>query len=70
MVGPRIRNALAVTDAYDFGSKEMPAPSAFAWKARADVLAQGLDALPLHAPWAVLSGALFGILIGAIVYAF
>ncbi|MDJ0520691.1 MAG: OPT family oligopeptide transporter [Planctomycetota bacterium] len=54
---------LLMTEAYDFGSKEMPAPSAFAWKAMADVLAQGLDALPMHAPWAVLVGALFGILV-------
>ena len=29
----------------------------------ADVLAQGLDAMPLYAPWGVLVGALFGILI-------
>jgi len=54
---------LLMTKAYTFGSPDMPAPSAFAWKAMADVLARGLEAMPLHAPWAVLAGALFGITI-------
>ena len=54
---------LLVTSAYPLGSDKLPAPSAFAWKAMADVLAQGLDALPTYAEWAVLCGAIFGILI-------
>ena len=54
---------LLVTNAYPLGGDKLPAPSAFAWKAMADVLAQGLDALPMHAGWGVLAGALFGILI-------
>jgi len=54
---------LLMTSAYTLGSDEMPAPSAFAWKAMADVLAQGFDALPKYAEWGALAGALFGILI-------
>jgi OPT family oligopeptide transporter len=52
---------LLVTAADPLGSDKLPAPSAFAWKAMADLLAKGLDALPTHAEWAVLAGALFGI---------
>lgn len=43
------------------GSKDLPAPSAFAWKATAELLAVGLKALPPHAEWGALAGALFGI---------
>ena len=45
------------------GSKDLPAPSAFAWKATAELLAVGLKALPPHAEWGALAGALFGIAI-------
>ena len=54
---------LLMTNAYTLGDKDLPVPSAFAWKAMADLLAQGFDALPMYATWGVALGALFGILI-------
>jgi len=51
---------LLVTNAYPLGSDKLPAPSAFAWKAMAEVLAEGFDAMPTHAAWAALAGLLFG----------
>lgn len=45
---------------YEFGGAEYPAPAAFAWKAVAELMAQGFGALPLHAEWGMLAGAVFG----------
>ncbi len=46
---------------HDIGaSKDYPAPAAHAWKAMAELLSEGLDALPTHAGMAVLIGFLFG----------
>ncbi len=43
--------------------KSMPAPAAHAWAGMARVLAQGLDALPPNAEYAVLVGLVVGIVI-------
>jgi putative OPT family oligopeptide transporter len=51
---------LLVTNAYEIGSDKLPAPSAFAWKAMADVLAIGFHAMPTNAVYAALCGLLFG----------
>lgn len=49
---------------YDIGrGEEMPAPAAGAWKAMADLLTQGFDALPPHVEWAIGGGIAFGILV-------
>ena len=45
---------------YDIGGEELPAPAAHAWRAVAELLAQGLDALPPMAQYAVLGGLLLG----------
>jgi len=45
---------------YEFGGKDYPAPAAFAWKAVAELMAKGFDALPPMAGWGMLFGALFG----------
>ncbi len=47
---------------HDIGGADSgyPAPAAHAWKAMAELLSEGLDALPTHAGWAVLIGFLFG----------
>lgn len=42
---------------------DLPAPSATAWKATAELVATGVDALPRHAGWGVLAGLIFGTLI-------
>lgn len=42
------------------GSEEYPAPAAFAWKSVAEVLTQGMGALPDHAVAAVIAGLVFG----------
>ncbi|MCB9674282.1 MAG: OPT/YSL family transporter [Alphaproteobacteria bacterium] len=46
--------------------KSMPAPAAHAWAGMARVLAQGLDALPTNAEYAVLCGLAFGIAVPVI----
>ena len=52
-----------VTEAWELGSDKLPAPAAFAWKAMAEVLNQGFDALPPMAVEAVMWASLFGIAI-------
>ena len=47
---------------YEIGGEEMPAPAAHAWKSMAELLSQGLDALPPMAPWAVGLGFAVGVL--------
>ncbi|MCL4220773.1 MAG: OPT/YSL family transporter [Phycisphaerales bacterium] len=49
--------------AYEIGfDAEYPAPAAHAWRGVAEVLATGLDSLPPNAPWAILAGLIFGML--------
>lgn len=43
------------------GTKELPAPAAKVWAGVADLLAQGVDKLPVSARWAILAGAILGI---------
>lgn len=45
---------------WEIGGKELPAPSAFAWKAVASVMSKGLNVLPPLTGTGVLIGALFG----------
>ncbi len=54
---------LLVTSAYPLGGEQLPAPAAFSWKAMAELLTEGLDALPPHAETAVAVGAAVGILL-------
>lgn len=44
-------------------TKQFPMPSASAWKAMADLLANGVSELPTSAMWAVLVGGLIGIVL-------
>lgn len=47
--------------AYRIGTgDQMPAPAAHSWKAMAQLLVEGFDALPMHAEWAILAGLVFG----------
>ena len=48
--------------AYEIGGEELPAPAAHAWRAMAEVLSKGADALPQHAETAVICGLIFGAL--------
>ena len=54
---------LLVTSAYPLGGEQLPAPAAFSWKAMAELLTQGLGALPPNAEVAVAAGAAFGVLL-------
>lgn len=47
-------------DITKFGSKTMPLPNVIVWKGLAEVLNQGLTAIPVSARWAILAGALVG----------
>jgi uncharacterized oligopeptide transporter (OPT) family protein len=49
-----------LTSAWELGSDKLPAPAAFAWKAMAELLADGLSSLPPYAPLAMFLGAIFG----------
>ncbi|MEO2046759.1 MAG: OPT family oligopeptide transporter [Pirellulales bacterium] len=49
--------------AYEIGGERLPAPAAMAWKAMAELLANGLDSLPPHAEIAVAVAAGCGILL-------
>ncbi len=51
---------------YEIGGEEIPAPAAHAWRAVAELLAQGLDALPPMATYAVAGGFLLGIIVPVI----
>ncbi len=46
---------------YDIGGEQFPAPAAHAWKAMAEVLSVGFEALPTNATGAVLVGLAIGI---------
>jgi OPT family oligopeptide transporter len=49
--------------AYTIGEGDLPAPAAHAWKAMAELLSQGLGALPENSASAVLGGLIFGALV-------
>jgi uncharacterized oligopeptide transporter (OPT) family protein len=51
------------TGAYKLGDKELEAPAAFAWKAMAELLVAGFDALPPHAELAVAIAAAVGVIL-------
>jgi uncharacterized oligopeptide transporter (OPT) family protein len=46
--------------AWGLGSEELPAPAGIAWKAMAEIMVQGLGALPPHTPKVALFAAIFG----------
>ncbi|MEL6342943.1 MAG: OPT family oligopeptide transporter [Myxococcota bacterium] len=46
--------------AYEIGGEELPAPAAHAWRAMAELLSEGLSALPPQASAAVIGGLIFG----------
>ena len=48
------------SSAYKIGGEKLPAPAAMAWKAVAQVMAQGFEALPAHATTAMICGLVFG----------
>jgi OPT family oligopeptide transporter len=52
---------LLITHGQVLGEGDFPAPAAFAWKAMADVLSEGLRALPTYAQWGALFGLVFGV---------
>jgi uncharacterized oligopeptide transporter (OPT) family protein len=49
-----------LTRAWGIGSEKLPAPAAFAWKAMAEVLADGFGALPPYSAIAATIAAVFG----------
>ena len=51
------------TASYEIGGDKLPAPAAFAWKAMAELLAKGTDALPAFALEAALIAAIVGIVL-------
>lgn len=50
------------TTSYEIGGAKLPAPAAFAWKAMAELLAKGFDALPPYAVEAVIGATIVGVL--------
>ncbi len=52
-----------ITAGNPVGSDKLPAPAAFAWKAMAELLTKGLDAMPPHAATAVVIACVVGALI-------
>ncbi len=53
---------IVFTQAYEIGGDKLPAPAAFAWKAMAELLAKGFDALPPFALEAVIVASIIGAL--------
>ncbi|KAL0489118.1 hypothetical protein AKO1_009024 [Acrasis kona] len=49
--------------AYQVGEHDLPAPAAHAWRAVAEVLSHGKDALPPGSPWGMLGGGIIGLLL-------
>jgi uncharacterized oligopeptide transporter (OPT) family protein len=45
------------------GTKELPAPAAKVWAGVADMLAEGIEKLPISARWGILAGAVLGIVL-------
>jgi uncharacterized oligopeptide transporter (OPT) family protein len=54
---------LLYDSAWEIGGADIPAPAAVAWRAVAEVLSKGFDALPPHAEIAVIIAFAFGALI-------
>lgn len=54
---------LVIAEPSKLGTKELPAPSAKVWAGVADLLAQGIDKLPISARWAMLVGGVLGIVL-------
>ena len=52
--------------AYDIGGEEIPAPAAHAWKAMAELLAQGFEAMPPGATAAVGASFAFGVIMAVV----
>ncbi len=46
-----------------FGTEQFPMPSALVWKAVAEVLSKGISALHISAQWAILVGAVLGVVL-------
>lgn len=53
---------MVFTAAYEVGGEKLPAPAAFAWKAMAELLAKGFEALPPYALEAVIVASIVGAL--------
>jgi OPT family oligopeptide transporter len=51
------------TTAYELGSEKLPAPAAMAWKAMAELLAKGFEALPAGATLAMAAACTVGVAI-------
>ncbi|NUM33774.1 MAG: OPT/YSL family transporter [Candidatus Brocadiae bacterium] len=51
------------SSAYKIGDEQLPAPAAYAWKAMAELLAKGFDALPPYSVPAVLIATFLGAMI-------
>jgi putative OPT family oligopeptide transporter len=51
------------TGAYELGSEQIPAPAAFAWKAMAELLVEGFQALPPYAPQALAIAGAVGVIL-------
>jgi len=51
---------------FALGGSDLPAPAAQSWKAMAEVLSKGFDAMPPNAIWGVIGGAAVGVLIPVI----
>jgi len=54
---------LVIAEPSKLGTKELPAPSAKVWAGVADLLAQGIDKLPVSARRAMLVGGVLGIIL-------
>jgi len=52
---------LLFDSAYEIGGEVIPAPAAHAWKAMAELLSKGFEAMPAYAIYAVVAGAVFGV---------
>jgi uncharacterized oligopeptide transporter (OPT) family protein len=54
---------MVIADPKKLGTKELPAPAAKVWAGVADMLAEGIDKLPVSARWAMLAGGVLGIIL-------
>ncbi|MCO6044383.1 OPT/YSL family transporter [Aeoliella sp. ICT_H6.2] len=55
------------TKAYTIGGEDgLPAPAAFAWKAMAELLAEGFGALPPYSPHIVMAAAVVGVVLAVL----
>lgn len=54
---------MLITGGYELGGTDLPAPAAQAWKAMAELLAEGFSALPARAPLALVIAACVGALL-------